>query len=191
MLGAGCWALDAGCWVLGVGCWSWCWCWCFVWVLLGPGVLIWGLFWLIWGPFWVSVSDMDTNHSFDALPASNAHSLLRAQRFPAATQKANPHETRYQKATLFTCMFYVRWLRRNGLGENPLAIYSTWRGLQQLSDVLLASNAHSLLRAQRFLAALKKCFSAWKSGTKRHPKNAKHHGMVEYGRRRGAPLLAT
>jgi hypothetical protein len=59
-------------------------------------------------------------------------------------------------------MFYVRWLRRNGLGEDPLAIYSTWRGLQQLSDVFLASNAHSLLRAQRFLAALKKCFSAWK-----------------------------
>ena len=65
-------------------------------------------------------------------------------------------ELRYQKATLLTCMFYVRWLRRNGLGEDPLAIYSTWRGLQQLSDVFLASNAHSLLRAQRFLAALKK-----------------------------------
>ena len=38
--------------------------------------------------------DMDTNHSFAALPASNAHTMLRAQRFPAAVQKANPHVAR-------------------------------------------------------------------------------------------------
>ena len=33
--------------------------------------------------------DMDTNHYFAALPASNANTVLRAQRFPAAVQKAN------------------------------------------------------------------------------------------------------
>ena len=38
--------------------------------------------------------DMDTNHCFAALPASNAHTMLRAQWFPAAVQKANPHVTR-------------------------------------------------------------------------------------------------
>ena len=39
--------------------------------------------------------DIDTNHCFAALPASNDHRVLRAQRFPAAVQKANPHVTRY------------------------------------------------------------------------------------------------
>ena len=47
--------------------------------------------------FWSNLDldlDMDTNHYFAALPASNAHAVLRAQRFPAAVQKANPHVTR-------------------------------------------------------------------------------------------------
>ena len=38
--------------------------------------------------------DMDTNHCFAALPVSNAHTMLRAQRFPAAVQKANPQVIR-------------------------------------------------------------------------------------------------
>ena len=37
--------------------------------------------------------DMDTNHYFATLPGSNAHTVLRAQRFPAAVQQANPHVT--------------------------------------------------------------------------------------------------